>query len=82
MKPEILSEAEKKIHPEDTAIIIYTSGTTGPPKGACLSHANIIAQMKSIGTVVEDEILGDVMMFFLPLSHVGETSAGTIFPNL
>jgi len=76
---EILSEAEKKIHPKDTAIIIYTSGTTGPPKGACLSHANIIAQMNSIGMVVEDEILGDVMMFFLPLSHVGERVPGQFF---
>lgn len=78
-EPEILNEAEKKIHPKDTAIIIYTSGTTGPPKGACLSHANIIAQMNSIGMVVEDEILGDVMMFFLPLSHVGERVPGQFF---
>jgi len=78
-EPEILNDAEKKIHPKDTAIIIYTSGTTGPPKGACLSHANIIAQMNSIGMVVEDEILGDVMMFFLPLSHVGERVPGQFF---
>lgn len=78
-EPEILHEAENKIHPKDTAIIIYTSGTTGPPKGACLSHWNIIAQMKSIETVVEDEILGDVMMFFLPLSHVGERVPGQFF---
>jgi len=76
---DILNDAEKKINPEDTAIIIYTSGTTGPPKGACLSHANILAQMKSIGSVVEEELLGDVMMFFLPLSHVGERVPGQFF---
>lgn len=76
---EILREAEKQINPSDTAIIIYTSGTTGPPKGACLSHANILAQMKSIETVVADELLGDVMMFFLPLSHVGERVPGQFF---
>ena len=78
-EPGILNAAENKINPEDTAIIIYTSGTTGPPKGACLSHANIISQMKSIGSVVEEELLGDVMMFFLPLSHVGERVPGQFF---
>ncbi|GAB4349033.1 MAG: long-chain fatty acid--CoA ligase [Gammaproteobacteria bacterium] len=55
----------------DTAILIYTSGTTGPPKGAMLSHDNLVwtgrclAGMFSVGS---DE---DVVSF-LPLSHIAE----------
>lgn len=78
-EPGAIKDAEKNIRPNDTAIIIYTSGTTGPPKGACLSHANILAQLESIGSVVDDEILGNIMMFFLPLSHVGERVPGQFF---
>ena len=31
----------------DTAILIYTSGTTGPPKGAMITHANILSLLRS-----------------------------------
>ena len=33
--------------PESTAILVYTSGTTGPPKGAMITHANILALLRS-----------------------------------
>lgn len=70
-----VAAAGGNVDPQDTAIIIYTSGTTGPPKGACLSHANIMAELKAAG-VVSSDLLGDIMMFFLPLAHVGERVAG------
>ena len=72
--PECLARIEKQISPEDTAIIIYTSGTTGPPKGACLTHQNFLAELTATD-VVKQEDIGDTMMFFLPLSHVGERIA-------
>jgi len=38
-----------KINPlEDAALILYTGGTTGTPKGACLSHANLISNVLSV----------------------------------
>ena len=33
---------------EDTALIIYTGGTTGTPKGACLSHANLMSNILAV----------------------------------
>ncbi|MCU0599772.1 MAG: long-chain fatty acid--CoA ligase [Desulfobacterales bacterium] len=72
--PQCLNQIETKINPDDVAIIIYTSGTTGPPKGACLTHKNFIAELKATDVVPQKDI-GDIMMFFLPLSHVGERVA-------
>ncbi len=74
-KPDLVEKAENAISTDDTALVIYTSGTTGPPKGACLTHKNILAEL-SATSIIPNEILGDTMMFFLPLSHVGERVAG------
>ena len=59
------------VDPSDTAIIVYTSGTTGPPKGAMISHDNIMAVMRDQDeTFSIDE--GDVSLSFLPMAHVAE----------
>src|SRR5262249_36407026 len=53
---------------KDLAVIIYTSGTTGKPKGAMLSHGNILHNVNScrivLATVEEDS-----MAVILPLFH-------------
>jgi long-chain acyl-CoA synthetase len=61
---------------EDTAVILYTSGTTGQPKGAELTHGNLISNTE----VARDDIVRarpeDVIFGGLPLFHVfGQTVA-------
>jgi long-chain acyl-CoA synthetase len=59
----------------DPLYILYTSGTTGKPKGAMLSHANLVAAMHlyagAFAQHAEDE-----RMCFLPLCHVAERVVG------
>jgi Acyl-CoA synthetases (AMP-forming)/AMP-acid ligases II len=54
--------------PDDTAVILYTSGTTGQPKGAELSHANML-----MNAILSDEMFpqagDDVYLGTLPLFH-------------
>lgn len=55
----------------EPAIIVYTSGTTGPPKGAMLTHRNLVAAADATEGVYDvgprDEVLS-----YLPLCHVAE----------
>jgi long-chain acyl-CoA synthetase len=55
----------------DLASIIYTSGTTGEPKGAMLSHRNIVFDALSAASVIEPGP-DDTALSFLPLSHIFE----------
>jgi len=72
---ESLSRGFPEISPEDPATIVYTSGTTGEPKGAVLTHANIVsnalAAMRRFHFTSEDIILS-----YLPLCHMFERTCG------
>lgn len=63
-----------KVKPEDTAIYLYTSGTTGHPKGAMLSHRNLLSNVQS---TLEALQIGaeETYLCVLPLYH---TLAATI----
>jgi long-chain acyl-CoA synthetase len=60
-----------EVDPAQAALIVYTSGTTGPPKGAMLSHANLLAAARNGGRVFavspDDEVLS-----YLPMCHIAE----------
>lgn len=76
------------LQPSDLATIVYTSGTTGRPKGARLTHANLVFEATAVG---ELEIgPDDVQLLFLPLAHAyGRVMLGafvrwgglTVFPR-
>src|SRR5439155_16037737 len=57
------------------ATIIYTSGTTGEPRGAMLTHGNIVSDVEACLKVVG---IGptDLSLSFLPLCHIFERMAG------
>jgi len=71
-----LEEVIDGIAPDALMTLIYTSGTTGEPKGVMLSHQNILFDVwhtiKKAGVLSDHEVL----LSFLPLSHVLERSVG------
>jgi long-chain acyl-CoA synthetase len=79
--PELLASAAPEdqvadADDEDTAVILYTSGTTGHPKGAELTHHNLISNTEVTRTEIVQARPDDVIFGGLPLFHVfGQTVA-------
>ncbi|MBD3197002.1 MAG: AMP-binding protein [Candidatus Lokiarchaeota archaeon] len=70
-----------KIEPEkDLACLQYTGGTTGLPKGAMLTHHNLVSNVEQYRTWFQEAKLGkEVMLTALPLYHI---YAQTVAMNL
>ncbi len=69
--PELFFKRAEEIQPEDLSVLIYTSGTTGPPKGAMLTHRNVLWVGRAI-SVYNPVYETDEVMSFLPLCHIFE----------
>ena len=54
--------------PDDTAMLQYTSGSTGDPKGVVLSHAQLLANIRAMGTAAA-VTASDRFVSWLPLYH-------------
>jgi len=64
---------------EDLAILIYTSGTTGPPKGAMISHRNILSVMQ-MQNEINPQYADDEILSFLPLCHIAQRTVSVFNP--
>lgn len=62
-------DAWKAIDRDHIATVIHTSGTTANPKGAVLSHGNVLFNYEAANQVV-DFYETDIFLSFLPLSHI------------
>ncbi len=64
---------------QDPALLMYTSGTTGTPKGALLTHANLLAGARSVagwhGLTPQDRCLSS-----LPIYHINGQVIATVTP--
>lgn len=65
----------------DLAVLVYTSGTTGKPKGAMLSHTNILASTYSLLEFIPRGERRE-QVAFLPLCHVAERIFGAYYSIL
>ena len=70
--PGKVDELVDDIDPEAVGTLVYTSGTTGPPKGAMLSHNNMVWVSESGRRLIAgDEVPRSVQyLSYLPLCHV------------
>ncbi|WP_265089202.1 AMP-dependent synthetase/ligase [Psychrobacter sp. Pi2-1] len=65
--------------PNDIRTLIYTSGTTGNPKGAILTHANVLFELKTSIDILPI-LPTDEQLCFLPLCHVLERLTSVDLP--
>lgn len=68
---EQFSASIAQSRPDDIRMLIYTSGTTGAPKGAMISHRNVLFQLAA-GEALLEAREDDDQLCFLPLCHILE----------
>jgi long-chain acyl-CoA synthetase len=71
-RPGLFEELVAAGKPDDVALISYTSGTTGMPKGAMLSHHNLVAAVQGLQQV-EPYRRTDETLAYLPPAWIGDT---------
>jgi long-chain acyl-CoA synthetase len=77
--PATASVGVARPRPSDPAMLMYTSGTTGMPKGALLSHGNMLAAGRAV-TGSHALSPGDRVLSSLPLYHINGQCIATVAP--
>lgn len=70
-QPQLFEDLIAKGHGEEVALLFYTSGTTSLPKGALLSHNNMLTMGRSLMTV-DPCLATDDYVSYLPFAWIGE----------
>lgn len=82
MSEDQVNDRIKMMAPNKCATIIYTSGTTGNPKGALLSHDNIVYAVRNMGIgTAKFRFFKEKIVSYLPLSHIAAL-ANDLFGSL
>lgn len=79
--PASLPESAVGLRTADLAVIIYTSGTTGRPKGAMLSHGNLLCNVESCRQMLR-AVNADRFVVVLPMFHSFMLCVGVLLPLL
>lgn len=66
----------------ELAVILYTSGTTGRPKGAMLTHANLLANTGAVAQALGLVAGRDRLLVVLPMFHAFAATVGVLTPLL
>jgi long-chain acyl-CoA synthetase len=77
--PGLFDEQVAATRPDDVAFLIYTSGTTGFPKGAMITHRNVLAQARAAAAATGIDGR-DSVVSYLPLCHVAEQIFSVYLP--
>jgi long-subunit acyl-CoA synthetase (AMP-forming) len=67
------------LHPDDLITVVYTSGTTGEPKGAELTHYNILEQIRGLHSLGRLP-MGGRALSYLPFAHMGDRLCAYYMP--
>lgn len=79
LRPSSILHPPSSSSEKDLAVIIYTSGTTGRPKGAMLSHGNLLHNVNSCRIVLET-VTDDCFAVLLPMFHTYMMTVGIFLP--
>ena len=69
-----VDELSGAVSPDDPCTYIYTSGTTGTPKGAILTHRNMLTEAEALAKAVQLSP-DDTTLTWLPFAHVFQRAA-------
>ncbi|KAJ7038968.1 acetyl-CoA synthetase-like protein [Mycena alexandri] len=71
IEPSVLEARRPK--PSTVSCIMYTSGSTGAPKGVVITHANLVASVGAVYTLLGHHLTADdAYLAYLPLAHILE----------
>ncbi|HEY9555246.1 MAG TPA: AMP-dependent synthetase/ligase [Acidimicrobiales bacterium] len=71
-EPADLAALASACSPDDPVTVIYTSGTTGPPKGALISHRNVVWTAEGLLRMIDIDPVGLRVVSYLPMAHIAE----------